>query len=238
MSSFLEFNSDFILYGLQHITIIILIICLSIGLPIFTKRSFSQYQQLLTSRIIAIIISCWVILYDLILLNLGKFNYKTDLPLDICNLMGLLIPFLMWYPSKQLFPYLYFYIMAGTTQAVFVPYLFDGFPNFVFIKFWVVHGGLIVYILYVAVVWKFKLTLKDIWRSFLLLQLYGLLIYLINKQIGANYIFLVQKPPTNSIFDYFGPWPIYILVAEAIMLFLMFMVYLPYWKTNKKMTLS
>jgi hypothetical integral membrane protein (TIGR02206 family) len=238
MSSFLEFNSDFILYGLQHITIIILIICLSIGLPIFTKRSFSQYQQLLTSRIIAIIISCWVILYDLILLNLGKFNYKTDLPLDICNLMGLLIPFLMWSPSKQLFPYLYFYIMAGTTQAVFVPYLFDGFPNFVFIKFWVVHGGLIVYILYVAVVWKFKLTLKDIWRSFLLLQLYGLLIYLTNKQIGANYIFLVQKPPTNSIFDYFGPWPIYILVAEAIMLFLMFMVYLPYWKTNKKMTLS
>jgi|LakMenE18May11ns_1017448.scaffolds.fasta_scaffold9807138_1 hypothetical integral membrane protein (TIGR02206 family) len=238
MSSFLEFNSDFILYGLQHITIIILIICLSIGLPIFTKRSFSQYQQLLTSRIIAIIISCWVILYDLILLNLGKFNYKTDLPLDICNLMGLLIPFLMWSPSKQLFPYLYFYIMAGTTQAVFVPYLFDGFPNFVFIKFWVVHGGLIVYILYVAVVWKFKLTLKDIWRSFLLLQLYGLLIYLTNKQIGANYIFLVQKPPTNSIFDYFGPWPIYILVTEAIMLFLMFMVYLPYWKTNKKMTLS
>ena len=234
MSSFLEFNSDFILYGLQHITIIILIICLSIGLPIFTKRSFSQYQQLLTSRIIAIIISCWVILYDLILLNLGKFNYKTDLPLDICNLMGLLIPFLMWSPSKQLFPYLYFYIMAGTTQAVFVPYLFDGFPNFVFIKFWVVHGGLIVYILYVAVVWKFKLTLKDIWRSFLLLQLYGLLIYLTNKQIGANYIFLVQKPPTNSIFDYFGPWPIYILVAEAIMLFLMFMVYLPYWKNNKK----
>jgi len=205
MSSFLEFNSDFIFYGLQHITIIILIICLSIGLPIFTKRSFSQYQQLLTSRIIAIIISCWVILYDLILLNLGKFNYKTDLPLDICNLMGLLIPFLMWSPSMQLFPYLYFYIMAGTTQAVFVPYLFDGFPNFVFIKFWVVHGGLIVYILYVAVVWKFKLTLKDIWRSFLLLQLYGLLIYLTNKQIGANYIFLVQKPPTNSIFDYFGP---------------------------------
>ena len=205
MSSFLEFNSDFIFYGLQHITIIILIICLSIGLPIFTKRSFSQYQQLLTSRIIAIIISCWVILYDLILLNLGKFNYKTDLPLDICNLMGLLIPFLMWSPSMQLFPHLYFYIMAGTTQAVFVPYLFDGFPNFVFIKFWVVHGGLIVYILYVAVVWKFKLTLKDIWRSFLLLQLYGLLIYLTNKQIGANYIFLVQKPPTNSIFDYFGP---------------------------------
>jgi hypothetical integral membrane protein (TIGR02206 family) len=237
-SSFFEYNTDFSLFGIQHNIVIILTIFLSIGLPLFTTRFFNTYQQLITSRAIAILISFWVILYDVILLYLGKFNYKTDLPLDICNLIGLLIPFLMWNPSKQLFPFLYFYIMAGTTQAVFVPYLFDGFPSFVFIKFWVVHGGLIVYILYVAVVWKFQLTLKDLWRSFLFLQLYGVLIYLTNKLIGANYIFLVQKPPTNSVFDYFGPWPIYILVAEAIMLFLMSMVYLPYWKTNKKMNLS
>lgn len=237
MSSFLEFNTDFSLYGIQHITVIILVICLSIGLPVITKRSFSPHQQLLTSRIMAILISCWVILYTFILLYLGKFNYKTDLPLDICNLIGLLIPFLMWNPNKRLFSYLYFYIMAGTTQAVFVPLLFDGFPNFVFIKFWIVHGGLIVYILYVAVVWKFQLTLKDFWRSFLFLQLYVLLVYLINKLIGANYIFLVQKPPAYSVLDYFGPWPVYILVVEAIILFMMFMVYLPYLKPYAEKTL-
>lgn len=230
MSSFLEFNSDFSLYGIQHITVIILIICLSIGLPVLAKRYFNPSQRLLTSRIMAIIISCWVILYDFILLYLGKFNYKTDLPIDICNLVGLIIPFLMWNPNKRLFPYLYFYIMAGTTQAVFVPYLFDGFPNFVFIKFWIVHGGLIVYILYVAIVWNFQITLKDFLHSFLFLQLYVLLAYLINKLIGANYIFLVQKPSLSSVFDYFGPWPLYILVIEVIMLFLMLMVYLPYIK--------
>ncbi|MFM9949364.1 MAG: TIGR02206 family membrane protein [Saprospiraceae bacterium] len=236
MSYFLEFNTDFSLYGIQHITVIMLIICLSIGLPIFAKRSLSQKQQLLSSRIMTILISFWVILYDFILLYLGKFNYKTDLPIDICNIIGLLIPFLMWNPNKRLFSYLYFYIMAGTTQVVFIPHLFDGFPNFIFIKFWVVHGGLVVYILYVAVIWKFQLTLNDFWRSFLFLQLYALLVYLINKLIGANYIFLVQKPPTYSVLDYFGPWPIYLLVADSIMLFLMFMVYLPYLKPHKEKT--
>jgi len=234
MSSFLEFNTDFSLFGIQHITVIVVIICISIGLPVFAKRSLSPIQNLLTSRILAVLISCWVILYDLILLYLGKFNYKTDLPIDICNFIGLLIPFLMWNPNQRLFPFLYFYIMAGTTQAVFVPHLFDGFPNFVFIKFWIVHGGLIVYILYLAVVWKFQLTLKDLWNSFLFLQAYVLLAWFTNILIGANYLFLVQKPPSYSILDFFGPWPIYLLVADAIMLFLMFMVYLPYLNVPKE----
>jgi len=128
--------------------------------------------------------------------------------------------------------------MAGTTQAVFTPHLFDGFPNFVFIKYWVVHGGLIVYILYVAFVWKFQLSLKDLWRSFLLIQIYALIIYLTNELIGANYLYLVKKPPTVSVLDYFGPWPVYIFVCEVIMLFLMFMVYLPYLRNEKEKNLS
>ncbi|MBK8371189.1 MAG: TIGR02206 family membrane protein [Saprospiraceae bacterium] len=237
ISPFFDFNTDFILYGVQHNTVIILIICLSIGLPIVTKRYFNPNQQLLISRIMAICIFVWVILYVFILFYLGKFNYKTDLPLDICNIIGLLVPFLMWNPNSRIFPYLYFYIMAGTTQAVFTPHLFDGFPNFIFIKYWVVHGGLIIYILYVAIIWKFQLNLMDLWRSFLFIQIYVLLVYLINILIGANYVYLV-KPPTYSILDYFGPWPVYIFVCEVILLFLCFMVYLPYMKSQEEKKIS
>lgn len=234
MSPFLDFNTDFILYGAQHISVIILIICLSIGLPVFTKRFFSPSQHLLTSRVIALIIFCWVILYDIILYFLDNFNYETDIPLDICNLIGLIIPFLMWNPNRRIFPYLYFYIMAGTTQAVFTPHLINGFPNFIFIKFWIVHGGLIIYILYIAVIWEFQIRLKDLFNSFLLLQIYALMLYMTNKLIGANYLYLIKKPSTVSVLDYFGPWPVYVFVGEAITLFLFFMVYLPYMNGHNK----
>lgn len=233
MSPFLDYNTDFSLYGSQHIIAIILTFGLSIGLPYFVNKYGSPHQQVWIGRLMAILISFWVVLYDLILLYLGKFNYKTDLPLDICNMMGLWLPFLMWKPSPRLFPYLYFWIMAGTTQAVFVPNLYDGFPNFIFIKYWVVHSGLIIYILYVAVVWDFPLRGKDIGKSFLGLQVYGLLVYMINKLIGANYLYVVEKPPTASILDYFGPWPFYIAGMEALMLFLSCMVYLPYLRPRK-----
>ncbi len=235
MSPFFDFNSDFVMYGGQHITAIILTFCISVGFPIFAKRHFSQQQHLWISRLMAVLISIWVILYDLILLYLGKFNYRTDLPLDICNLMGLLLPFLTWKLNKRLFPYLYFYVMAGTTQAVFNPHLFNGFPNFIFIKFWIVHGGLIIYILYVAVVWEYRILVKDLWRSFLALQVYLLVMFILNRLIGSNYLYVIEIPPTESvILEYFGPWPYYILVGQLIFLFLSFMVYLPYLKLNRK----
>jgi hypothetical integral membrane protein (TIGR02206 family) len=234
MSPFLEFNTDFSFYGSQHIAIIILTISLSIGLPLLAKRYFSAQQQLWTSRIMAILISSWVIVYDVILLYLGKFNYKTDLPLDICNFLGLLLPFLMWKPNRTIFPYLYFWILTGTTQAVFAPHLFNGFPNFIFFKYWVVHSGLIIYILFVTFVWEFQLNIKDLWRSFVVLQLYVLFVFIVNKFIGANYVYVIAKPPTASVLDYFGPWPLYILVCEFIALFLSFMVYLPYLRPRSK----
>ena len=149
-------------------------------------------------------------------------------------MIGLLLPFLMWNHNKEIFSYLYFFIMAGTTQAVFTPHLFDGFPNFVFTKYWIVHGGLIIYMLYVARIWKFQISIKALWRSFVLIQIYVLLIYLTNNLIGSNYVYLLHKPPTASVLDYFGPWPVYIFVCEFIMLFLFFMVYLPYLKPKKE----
>lgn len=234
MSSFLEFNSDFVLYGRQHWIMIFLTFGLAIGLPILAKKHYNFIIQLWISRGIAILISAWVILYIPMLLYLNKFNYKTDLPFDICNLIGLVLPFLMWQPNERVFPYLYLYIMAGTTQAVFGPHLFDGFPNFVFLKYWIVHSGLIIYILFVAVLWNYQVRWQDLRRSFLLLQVYILFVFLINKLIGANYIYLVERPPTAPVLDYLGDWPMYIFAGELIFMFLLFMVYLPYLKLDKK----
>ena len=183
-------------------------------------------------------ISAWVVLYDVILLYQGKFNYQTDIPLDICNMMGLVLPFVMWTPNKRFFPYLYFWILTGTIQAVLSPHLFNGFPNFIFIKYWVVHGGLIIYILFIAAAWDFQLKWRHLWKAFWGLQVYVLFIYVTNKIIGANYVYVIEKPPTASILDYFGAWPFYILVCEVIYLLLSVFVFLPYLQSVKEESAS
>ncbi len=226
-SPFFVYNQDFTLFGTQHVSVMVLMVVLAIALPVVAKKFLSPEQQIRLSRGMGVFISFWAVAYVLILLFLGDFNYKTDLPLDICNMTALVLPFVMWNPSYRIYEILYFWILAGTLQAIITPHLFNGFPHFIFIKYWVVHAGLVVYIIYATVVFDFKPNLRSIWRAFIFLQVYVLAILGINLLLGSNYVYVLRKPPTASALDYLGPWPWYILVGELVGLLLFFLVYLP-----------
>ncbi len=226
-SAFIAYNQDFILFGDQHWYVLLLTLFSCYVLPVLAKRYLSARQQLHLYRALISVLSFWVISYILILLLLGDFDLKTDLPLDICNLTALLLPILMWNPTIRVHEILYFWIFAGTLQAVVTPHLFNGFPNFIFLKYWFVHSGLIVSAVYATYVFNLKPTFSSIWKSFLALQGYMLFVFIMNAGLGSNYVYLMHKPPTASLLDYLGPWPLYILVGEILGLFLFILVWLP-----------
>ena len=105
--------------------------------------------------------------------------------------------------------------------------MFNGFPNFTFIKYWIVHGGLVVYAVYVTVVLGLRPGTRGIWKAFVYLQLYAVAVIGLNVLLGSNYVYVLGKPPTASALDYFGSWPWYLLVVEAVALALFAIVYLP-----------
>jgi len=213
-SPFLAYNQDFELFGFQHLLVLVLVLGLCIFLPPLARSRLSPRQQIALSRVLAVNISFWAAIYVVILLLLGDFDPRTDLPLDVCNFMALLLPFLMWHPSYRVHEILFFWILVGTLQANLSPHLYNGFPNFIFIKYWMVHGGLVVYTLYITRVLRYYPNWKSIWRSFGVLQLYMVIIYGANLILDSNYLYLIRKPPTASILDYLGPWPVYVLSAE------------------------
>ncbi len=236
--AFFKYNTDFALFGTQHLSVIIIMIISSIVLPTIANKYWSTQRKIQVARGMAITIAFWAIIYVVILLFLGKFNYKTDLPLDICNISAILISFLMWNPNKHYFEIFYFWVLAGTTQAILTPHLYNGFPNFIFIKYWFVHAGLVVYIVYIARVFKFNLTIKSLWKSFWYFQGYVLLVLIINMILKSNYVYILHKPPTASALDYLGDWPWYILVCEAIGLLMFFLLLIPYLISNRKKTVD
>jgi hypothetical integral membrane protein (TIGR02206 family) len=67
-------------------------------------------------------------------------------------------------------------------------------------------------------------------------NLYMLLVGLVNALIGSNYLFIAHKPYTPSLLDVLGPWPWYILSAEAVGLAVGLLLYLPFalrdWKAQ------
>lgn len=226
-NAFIKDNKDFVLFGKQHIWMVAITFGASILLPVVSQEFLGDGQQLWLSRGFAISLSAMVIGWIALRVKIGQFDRTTDLPLDFCNLIALFAPLLLWQPSTLFHEIMYFWILAGTFQAVLTPYLYEGYPHHTFIKYWFVHGGLVVYIIYVTVTFKLYPDVGGLWRAFGWMQVYTVVMFGLNRLLGSNYFYIQRKPPTSSILDYFGPWPWYILVCEAIALLLFFIAYLP-----------
>ena len=217
----------FRLFGAQHGLIIALTILASVLIPVLANRYLMIRQRLQLAQIWALAMSLSVVGWVVIEVAVGEFDMQKDLPLNICNSAALLAPVLMWKPTLRMHEVLYFAVLAGTLQAVLTPDLPYGFPHYGFFRYWVVHSGLVAYVIYVT--WSLKLfpDIRGLFRAFGWLNLYAAVMFVLNLLIGSNYMYLMRKPETPSLLDMFGPWPWYILVCELAALVIFFIVWTP-----------
>lgn len=61
-------------------------------------------------------------------------------------------------------------------------------------------------------IYNLKPKIKFIIKTYIVLILYAIPIWIFNIFVGGNYLYLSYKPEGASLLDYFGPWPWYILV--------------------------
>ncbi len=213
-------------YGVEYFATILVLILLGIFI-ILRAKSLSEASQLKLQRILSFAISLAVITWTVIEIILGQFNLREDLPLIFCNLIALLLPVYSYYNRQWLFEVLYFIILAGAIQSVITPALDYSLPHHDTIKFWIVHGGLIIFVFYAIIIERKLPNWRGILHSFLFVQGYVLLILGINFLLDANYLFLKERPPTASILDLLGDWPYYIIVMDLILIPYFVILYLP-----------
>jgi len=205
----------------------------AIALPWWARRALSPAQRICLGRSLSVLLSATVVVWTCVRLVRGEFDRTTDLPLDLCNLAALLLPGLMWTPSERVHNVLYFWVLVGTAQAVLTPHLEDGFPHYTFLKYWIVHGGLIVAAVYFTVALRLFPRARSIVIAFGWLQVYTVGVFAANVLIDANYFYVLRKPPTASLLDVMGPWPWYLLVCELLTLLLFGVAYLPiHWRSR------
>lgn len=200
----------------------------------YARRNLSVKKQFRLIHFIAIGVSLTVIGFHLHKLILGDYNIQKDLPLYLCSLLAILIPVFTFYRKFWMYEILVFWIIAGTLQAVMTPDIATGFPTFDYIRYWVVHLGLLVVISYATFVFKMMPNFRSLFKSFFVLQLYFLIIMLVNYLLNANYFYLNEKPQSASLLDYFGEWPMYIIVVQLILIPYFLIIYLPFYLYKKK----
>lgn len=232
-SVFLRDNNEFITFGAQHL--IVILFCILTGyLFINWAKSLSKEKQFKIGAIFAISISLAVVFWLSLKIYTKGFNIKEDLPLQLCNFMAFLLPVIAFSKNKTYHTILFFWIIAGTTHALITPTLREGFPNYIFLKYWYIHAGLVTFALYSVFVYKFHPTLKSVFISFGILQIYIVSMFAINSLLGSNYFYTNHKPAAASALDFFGEYPKYIIFVEIFMIPYFLLFYLPFYLAERK----
>lgn len=214
--------------SLLHIIPILFALGFTIYFVKYSNKNFSLLQKQKAAHFLGWSVSATLISFHLYHIIFEDYNFKTDLPLYLCSLLALVIPIFTYYRKYWMFEILVFWIIGGTIQGVLTPDISKGFPSFDYFRYWMVHLGLLSIIFYFIFVFKMKPTLRSVFKSFLALQVYVVLMVGLNYVLDANYFYLNQKPKSASLLDYFGEWPYYILVGQLIIIPLFLLIYLPF----------
>lgn len=217
--------------SLEHVLPIILAIAICVFLIKYAKSKSKNTKDLVFSYL-GVFVSGFIILFHIYQSSFGTYNVKTDLPLFLCSFMAVFIFVFTATQKYFLFEILLFWIILGTSQGVITPDITLGFPSYDYFRYWVVHLGLLTIIAYAVAILKMKPTIKSVFKSFLVLQVYVLIIIGVNYVFDTNYAYLNNKPISGSVLDYLGDWPNYIINVQLLLIPAFLLIYLPFFLLN------
>jgi hypothetical integral membrane protein (TIGR02206 family) len=92
------------------------------------------------------------------------------------------------------------------------------FPHHLFVTFFTLH----VLVVWAAIYLTWGRGMRPRWRDYrfaiIATLAWAAIIFTFNVITGANYGYLNRKPPTASVLDVLGPWPVYLLAETVIVL--------------------
>lgn len=128
----------------------------------------------------------------------------------------------------------YFWGCAGTVLALLTPDLSEGFPHPHFVAYFALHGGVVLAAVLLVAGLGCAPRPGAAWRAFLWTNAYAAVVAAVNVAFGTNFLYLRAKPTTPTPLDWFGPWPVYLVVGEAVALALFTLLALPFRRAGTR----
>src|SRR5437868_3835921 len=139
-----------------------------------------------------------------------------SLPLQLCDVAIFIAAAALWTRNRLLIEVAYFWGLSGTIQALFTPDLPQHFPSYPYFQYYVAHGGVVAAALVLVVGMRLHPRPWAVVRVAGLTIAYAALVGITDAVTGANYMYLRSKPPSPTLLDVLGPWPVYIFSATLI----------------------
>jgi len=203
------------------ITIVVILLFLLLG-----KRSNSSNRELL-AKIIGSLLIFRALGVHFYWHHLGIWTIESSLPLHLCGLSAILSGVVIFWRKQLAYECLFFWGLSGAFHSLLTPEFTHGMGGFLFIEYYLSHGGIILSSLYLTCLLGMRPRKGSWWKIFLFSQLLLPIIGFINWILDANYMYLCIKPIAKNPF-LIGEWPWYFLGIELAAILHFFLIYLPF----------
>jgi hypothetical integral membrane protein (TIGR02206 family) len=237
MQSYFQFHSkldSFRLFSVEHLVPIGIILVLCILLFVFRNNLKGNEMRRYFCFSLAVLLLVSDTLQQLWLLYEHAWSLNRALPLQLSDLAVILAIVMLLTRSYKLFSFMYFAGLGSSIQAILTPDLGRySFPHFQYFEFFVSHGGVVLACLFMVLIFNYLPTFHSMWVTILIVNIYSGCIFFLNKWLGANYLYIMEKPRNASLLDYLGSWPWYLLSLEIVMILSFYILYIPFWIKRK-----
>ena len=209
----------FVPYGWLH-AISVGICMVVIAALALTGRALSKQRELLLRRTLGLFGLVYWLSYN-VWWNWHGIDFAGGLPLQICDVNGVIAPLALLTQHRWLRATLYYWAFALSIQAFIQPALQAGPANLIFYWFWAQHTIILAYAVYDLAVLHFRPQWRDLLRCYAVSAVYLAVVVPLNALLHADYGYLGNLPPEAipPFVAALGPWP-----ARAVILVMLCLV--------------
>lgn len=146
----------------------------------------------------------------------NSWHFENSLPLHLCGMSAFIAAYLLIRGSQLSYEFLVYW-GAGAIHAFLTPEITNGSSVYNHIEYCISHGIIILGSVYATMRLGYVPRPGSWWKVFLYTQLTLPIIGGINHLLGANYMYLCQKPDANNPFVV-GEWPYYLIGLELVII--------------------
>jgi hypothetical integral membrane protein (TIGR02206 family) len=168
------------------------------------------------------------------------YRYSTEgiriggLPLQLCDAAVWITALALVRRVQWAFEFAYFAGLAGAGMALVTPDLWAPLDSYPSIYYFLVHAALVTGVVYPIGARLLRPRPGCLRRFLITVNIYAAVVGGFNAAFRTNYMYLCRKPQGASLLDWFGPWPVYILVGEVAALALCWLLWLPFARIARR----
>jgi hypothetical integral membrane protein (TIGR02206 family) len=227
---------EFTAYGPSHWAVLGLFV-IGAALLIWIGRRQTESQARLLGRVMGVLIVAVFIVA--LVYKLIQPTMDTSVPLQLCDVAELTAAYALWSQRHWAFALTYYWGLVLSSQALITPDVGTAeegapdFPHHLFVTFFALH----LLVVWAAIYLTWGRGMRPRWRDYRFAVIatlaWAAFTFTFNVIAGTNYGYLNRKPPTASLLDVLGPWPVYLLAEIALVLIVWALMTWP-WERNRR----